>query len=57
MLWRLSTPQQGYLLITDIAGYISFLTRDELEHGSEFHLYHGQRPSRQTVIDWRPFDY
>jgi hypothetical protein len=25
--------------------------------GSEFHCYHGERLTRQTLIDWRPFDY
>jgi len=25
--------------------------------GSEFHCYHGKRLTRQTVVDWRPFDY
>jgi hypothetical protein len=25
--------------------------------GSEFHCYHGERLTRQTVIDWQPFEY
>jgi hypothetical protein len=25
--------------------------------GSEFHCFHGERLTRQTVIDWHPFDY
>jgi hypothetical protein len=25
--------------------------------GSEFHCYHGKRLTRQTVVDWHPFDY
>jgi hypothetical protein len=28
-------PQQGYLLIADIAGYTAFLTKGELEHAQD----------------------
>jgi hypothetical protein len=38
---------------TDYAG----LKLGRVVRGSEFHCYHGKRLTRQTVVDWHPFDY